>query len=207
MRDHLLLFLPVGIIGAISWTVWLVRKLMSWRYAPLVNDFRTTTSVIVPSFHEDPDILDQCLDSWLAQDPTEVVIVLDVADTEALHRLTARNDRRLHVMMFKHQGKRSALGVGIRAATSELIVLTDSDTFWTPGLLEAVQMPFADPRVGGVGTRQNVYERTSSIWRRVADWIINLRYLDYVPATARKVGWCACRAARRRTGGRPCCRC
>jgi cellulose synthase/poly-beta-1,6-N-acetylglucosamine synthase-like glycosyltransferase len=26
---------------------------------------------------------------------------------------------------------------------------------------------------------------TSSIWRRIADWIIDLRYLDYVPATAR----------------------
>lgn len=195
MRDELLrylehwqLLIPVGIIGAISWAVWLVRKLMSWRYRPLVNDFRTTTSVVVPSYHEDPDILERCLDSWLEQNPTEIVIVLDVADTEALARLTARGDRRIHVMMFKHHGKRSALGVGIRAATSELIVLTDSDTFWTPGLLDAVQMPFVDPKVGGVGTRQNVYERTSSLWRRVADWIIDLRYLDYVPATARKGG-------------------
>jgi hypothetical protein len=36
-----------------------------------------------------------------------------------------------------------------------------------------------------VGTRQNVYMPTSSIWRRIADWIIDLRYMDYVPATAR----------------------
>jgi hyaluronan synthase len=97
----------------------------------------------------------------------------------------ARRDRRIHVMMFKHEGKRSALGVGIRAAQYEIVVLCDSDTLWTPGLLDAVQMPFADPMVGGVGTRQNVYEYRTSIWRRVADWIIDSRYVDYVPATAR----------------------
>jgi hyaluronan synthase len=75
--------------------------------------------------------------------------------------------------------------VGIRAALGEILVLCDSDTRWQPGLLSFVQMPFVDPAVGAVGTRQNVYLPMSSIWRRVADWIIDLRYLDYVPATAR----------------------
>lgn len=186
--EHWQLFLPIGIIGAISWTVWLVRKAMSLRYEPLVNDFRTTTSVVVPSFREDPDVLERCLDTWLAQNPTEVVVVLDVQDVEARDRLMARHDRRIHVLVFAHEGKRSALGVGIRAARHEILVLTDSDTAWEPGLLDAVQMPFVDPAVGGVGTRQNVFDPHSSIWRRVADWIIDLRYLDYVPATARRGG-------------------
>ncbi|MGY1762685.1 glycosyltransferase [Geodermatophilus sp. SYSU D00779] len=183
-RDwHLLL--PIGVVGALSWSIWLIRKLLSARYRPTVNDFRTTTSVVVPSFREDPDVLERCLDTWLAQDPTEVIVVLDVEDTEAFARLTARDDPRLTVISFAHEGKRSALGVGIRAATGEVLVLCDSDTSWQPGLLEAVQMPFADPVVGAVSTRQNVYLPTSSIWRRVADWIIDLRYLDYVPATSR----------------------
>ncbi|MFL6096929.1 MAG: glycosyltransferase [Blastococcus sp.] len=64
-------------------------------------------------------------------------------------------------------------------------MLCDSDTSWQPALLSAVQMPFADPAVGAVSTRQNVHMPTSSVWRRIADWIIDLRYLDYVPATAR----------------------
>jgi cellulose synthase/poly-beta-1,6-N-acetylglucosamine synthase-like glycosyltransferase len=186
--EHWQLFLPVGIIGGISWSVWLIRKVMSAGYRPLVNDFRTTTSVVVPSFREDPDVLLRCLDTWLAQGPTEVIIVLDVEDLEARDRLMARQDRRIHVMMFAHEGKRSALGVGIRAARYEVLVLTDSDTAWEPGLLDAVQMPFANPKVGAVGTRQNVFEPRSSVWRRVADWIIDLRYMDYVPATARRGG-------------------
>ena len=183
-RDwHLLL--PIGVVGALSWSIWLIRKVLSARYRPTVNDFRTTTSVVVPSFREDPDVLERCLASWLSQGPTEVIVVLDVEDAEAFSRLTARDDPRLTVISFPHEGKRSALGVGIRAARFEVLVLCDSDTHWQPGLLDAVQMPFADPAVGAVGTRQNVYLPTSSIWRRIADWIIDLRYLDYVPATSR----------------------
>ena len=179
------LLLPVGVVGALSWSIWLIRKVLSARYRPVVNDFRTTTSVVVPSFREDPEVLERCLNTWLAQSPTEVIVVLDVGDEEAFARLTARSNPQLKVMSFAHQGKRSALGVGIRSATSEILVLCDSDTHWRPGLLRAVQMPFVDPTVGAVGTRQNVYLPYSSIWRRVADWIIDLRYQDYVPATAR----------------------
>jgi cellulose synthase/poly-beta-1,6-N-acetylglucosamine synthase-like glycosyltransferase len=182
---HWRLLLPIGIVGGLSWGVWGVRKLLSALYRPTVNDFRTTTSVVVPSFREDPDVLELALDTWLGQDPDQVIVVLDLADTEAQRRLLARNDPRLRVIMFKHAGKRSALGVGIRAARGEILVLTDSDTRWTDGLLASVQMPFADPEVGGVSTRQSVYQADTSVWRRVAEWIINNRYLDYVPATGR----------------------
>jgi N-acetylglucosaminyltransferase len=139
----------------------------------------------VPSFHEDPDILMECLESWRSQDPDEIIIVLDVEDLVAYDRITALGDARLRPILFDHVGKRSALGAGIRQAKHEVLVLTDSDTFWQPGLLRRVQMPFIDPLVGGVGTQQNVYQRNSSLWRRIADWLVNLRYYDYVPAMGR----------------------
>lgn len=188
ISDRWDMFIPVGIIGALSWGIWLTRKMMSLFYKPIINDYRTTTSLVVPSFREDPDVLLDCLETWLAQNPTEIIIVLDVEDTEARDRLIALNNPKIHVMMFAHEGKRSALGVGIRAARYEILVLTDSDTRWQPGLLAAVQMPFVDPAIGGVGTRQNVYSPYSSVWRRAADWIIDLRYLDYVPATSMRGG-------------------
>ncbi|MFZ4664626.1 MAG: glycosyltransferase [Caldilineaceae bacterium] len=122
--------------------------------------------------------------------------MVDLADTEVLARLQAYEaDPRVRVIPFKHQGKRSALGVGIRAARYEVLVLVDSDTAWEPGLLDAVQMPFVDPRVGGVGTRQNATQRGSSVWRIMADWIINVRYLDYVPVES-LFGGVACLSGR-----------
>lgn len=187
--------MPLGIAGVFVWALWLYRAVLSRFAKPVVNDYRTSVSVVVPAYREDASILLDCLETWLAQDPAEVIIVPDVEDTEVLQRLAQVQDRRVRVLAFEHRGKRSALGVGIRAATSELVVLVDSDTRWEPGLLAAVQMPFVDPAVGGVGTQQNVYQRRTSVWRRIADWLVNLRYYDYVPAMGR-AGAVACLSGR-----------
>jgi cellulose synthase/poly-beta-1,6-N-acetylglucosamine synthase-like glycosyltransferase len=187
----------MGLMGLLSWTVWLVRRLLSVRYQPVVNHYRTTTSVVVPAYREDPDVLERCLRSWYRERPDEIIIVPDVEDAEVIERLErfALADPRIRVLPFQHRGKRSALGVGIRAARHDVVVLADSDTAWQPGLLAAVQMPFVDPMVGGVGTRQSVYLRDSSIWRRVADWLVSVRYLDYLPAQSR-AGGVACLSGR-----------
>jgi cellulose synthase/poly-beta-1,6-N-acetylglucosamine synthase-like glycosyltransferase len=178
-------YFPLAVAGTIVWALWLYRVILSRRARAIESDFRTSTSVVVPSFHEDPDILMRCLESWRSQNPTEIIIVLDVADLDSYERIVRLGDPRVRPILFHHAGKRSALGVGIREASSELLVLTDSDTSWTDGLLENVQKPFVDPEVGGVSTRQNVYQRSSSVWRRIADWLVNLRYNDYVPAMGR----------------------
>jgi hyaluronan synthase len=189
------LLLPIGIVGVLSWTVWIIRVSLSRRYRPTPLGWTSTTSVVVPSYHEDPEILDRCLTSWLAEKPNEVIVVPDLADQESIARMRARNDPRLRVIPFAHEGKRSALGVGIRAARGEILILADSDTQWLPGLVAAVQAPFADRKVGGVGTRQNAYQPMSSVWRRVADWMLDIRYLDYVPAQGR-AGAVACLSGR-----------
>ena len=139
---------------------------------------------MVPSYHEDPDILLKCLETWRSEQPDEIIVVLDVADVEAYDRIVALGDDRIRPILFHHAGKRSALGVGIREARCELVCLVDSDTFWMPGL-RAVQMPFEDSQVEAVSTQQNVYQRHTSVWRRIADWMVNLRYLDYVPVMGR----------------------
>jgi N-acetylglucosaminyltransferase len=178
-------YFPIAIAGLVVWSLWLYRFILSHRAGAIETDFRTSTSVIVPSYHEDPDILMNCLESWRSQEPTEIIVVLDVDDLEAYARIMALEDERVIPILFHHVGKRSALGAGIRRATSEILVLTDSDTWWRRGLLAAVQMPFADPLVGGVGTHQNVFQARTSVWRRIADWMVDLRYYDYVPAMGR----------------------
>jgi cellulose synthase/poly-beta-1,6-N-acetylglucosamine synthase-like glycosyltransferase len=188
---------PLGFVGLISWSVWLLRFTLSRVYRPVLAGFTATTSVVVPSYREDPDILDRCLSTWLAENPTEVIVVPDIEDVGVIERLRRRSqdDPRVIVVPFRHHGKRSALGVGIRQASSEILVLADSDTMWEPGLLAAVLAPFKDSKVGGVGTRQNAYLPKTSAWRRVADWMIDVRYLDYVRAQSR-AGAVACLSGR-----------
>jgi len=186
--EHFLEIVLFGVFGIISWGLWLTRKFLSAITRPVSNSFRTTTTVVVPSFHEDPDVLLRCLKTWLRQGPSLIIIVLDVADTVAEERINALGNDDVVVIMFKHRGKRSALAEGIRAADTELVILVDSDTGWVDGMHNAIQMPFVDPAVGAVSTRQNVYLPMSNIWRRVADWIIDVRYSDYVPAMGRYGG-------------------
>jgi cellulose synthase/poly-beta-1,6-N-acetylglucosamine synthase-like glycosyltransferase len=189
--------LPIGVVGIISWSVWLTRFSLSRIYRPVPDGYTATTSVVIPAFREDPDILDRCLTSWLAERPTEIIVVPDLEDAEVIRRLRARAaaEPGLVVYPFAHTGKRSALGAGIRQARCDILVLADSDTQWQPGLLRAVLAPFGDPKVGGVGTRQNAYLPETSVWRRVADWMIDVRYLDYVRAQAR-FGAVACLSGR-----------
>jgi hyaluronan synthase len=174
---------PFGIAGLLSWSIWLIRRALSHRATSVVNDFTTTTAVVVPVYREDAAILAECLATWVAEEPDELILVVDTEDEACLTMLgDADLPWFVRVLPFVHHGKRSALGVGIRAARSEVVVLCDSDTAWTPGLLAQIQMPFADPEVGGVGTRQTVAARTTSLWRRVASWQLSLRALDYLPA-------------------------
>ena len=187
---------PLGLIGLLSWSVWFIRRFLSrHRYQPVVNDFRTTTSVVVPVYREDPHVLERCLRTWLAEDPTEVILVVDDLDDALLDHLNNLKFDRVTILPWRHTGKRGALGAGVRIATGDLVVFADSDTEWRPGLLAAMQMPFVDPEIGGVGSRQHVYLPQTNIWRRVAYWMLNTRYLDYVPAMSRR-GGVACLSGR-----------
>ncbi len=188
LTQHALWMLPFGVLGLISWSFWILRKVLAMMTRPVVNDYRTTVTVVVPSYHEDPDVLVRCLHTWHRQGPSRIIIVLDVADLEAKARIDALALRGVEAVLFHHHGKRSALGHGMRMVDTELVIFVDSDTAWEEGMLDAIQMPFIDPAVGAVSTRQNVYRPRSSVWRRVADWIIDLRYYDYVPAMARYGG-------------------
>jgi hypothetical protein len=60
---------PLGFVGLISWSVWLLRFTLSRVYRPVPPGFSASVSV-VPSYREDPVILERCLSSWPAEDPT-----------------------------------------------------------------------------------------------------------------------------------------
>ncbi len=187
---------PLGVIGILSWSVWFIRRYLSrHRYRPVENDFRTTTSIVVPVYREDPDVLERCLRTWLREDPDEVILVVDDRDDALLGHLRRLDLPRVRILEWRHTGKRGALGAGVREATGEVVVFADSDTEWRPGMLASLQMPFVDPQVGGVGSRQHVYLPQTNLWRRVAYWMLNTRYLDYVPAMSRR-GGVACLSGR-----------
>jgi len=180
-------WIPLSFIGIVSWATWIIRQAIGSRYEPAVNDHRESTSLVVPVFREDPDVLAHTLGTWLANDPGEVILVIDHTEHHVIELAErwAANDPRIRTIVVVPPGKRHALVVGIREARNDVVVLTDSDTVWTDGFLDNLMMGFADPLVGGVGCRQNVFQPGGWIWRRVADWMLDVRFFHFIPATAR----------------------
>jgi hyaluronan synthase len=180
------LLIPIGALGVFRWMMWLAKRIPALFYRPIQNDFDTTATIVTPVYMEDPDLFRRALDSWIANRPDRIIAVVDVTDTACLE--IARAYREVEVIPIDIPGKRAALAAGVAATTTEIVVLVDSDVIWEPDVLAKLKMPFADPAIGGVGTRQHMYPTdgaTPTVWERIADIYLDIRYSDEVPATTR----------------------
>jgi hyaluronan synthase len=174
--SDLLVYVPLGILGLVRWLSWLIRRFPAALYRPVVNEHREPLTVVTPVYQEDPVVFGRALDSWLRNEPAEVICVVDITDVGSAAIARARG---VTVITTPVPGKRDALRRGWEAAGTPLVALADSDTIWAPDLVSTVCMPFADPAVGGVGTRQNVVD-TSSVWQRLNDMYLDYRYFDEI---------------------------
>jgi hyaluronan synthase len=167
---------------AYVWTLWAVKFFAARRYRPSADLVgRLRTSVIVPVFNETEAVFRQALASVSANQPTEVIAVVDGANPDVAAVAYDYCDR---VLRIPKSGKRAAIAAGLAATdpSTDIVVVLDSDTIWDRGALGEMLRPFADPRVGGVTPRQAIFDRDSNAVRRFADWLEDLRYHLTVPA-------------------------
>ena len=169
-----LLYIPIGIVGLIRWSGWLIRRIPAAFYRPIVNHHREPLSVVVPVYDEDPVIFAHAIESWLANGVDDIVLVIDVTDQRS-QEVASRYPVR--VLVTDVPGKRDALRKGWEACSTPLVALVDSDTIWASDVAAKVCMPFASRRIGGVATRQNVYNPRGFL-QRVSDMYLDYRYFD-----------------------------
>jgi hyaluronan synthase len=169
-----LYFLPLGVLGLVRWTSWLVRRIPASLYRPVRNNHREPISVVVPVYQEDPEIFALAIESWLHNGVDEVILVIDESDL-VCQEIATRYP--VTVIVTDVPGKRDALRRGWEAASTPLVALVDSDVIWADDVAAQVCMPFADPAVGGVSTRQNVYNPQGFL-QRVNDMYLDYRYFD-----------------------------
>jgi cellulose synthase/poly-beta-1,6-N-acetylglucosamine synthase-like glycosyltransferase len=177
---------PIGILGIWRWLMWLAKRIPAMFYRPIENDFDCTATIITPVYNEDPVLFRRAIESWIANNPDLIIAVVDVTDTRCM--AIAGEYREVRVIPIDIPGKRPALAAGVDAATTDLVVLVDSDVIWEPNVLAKLKMPFVDPAIGGVGTRQHMHPtdgQTPTLWERIADIYLDIRYADEVPATTR----------------------
>ena len=164
------------------WLLWLTKSLAARRYRPWRRPASAlTTTVIVPVYNEPEAIFRRALASVLANDPTEIIVVVDGGDPDVAGVARDYADR---VLRIPKSGKREAIATGLSASngTSDVVVVLDSDTVWEPDALAEMLKPFVDPRVGGVTPRQAIFDAEGNPVRRFANWLEDLRYHLTVPA-------------------------
>src|SRR5437879_10184143 len=87
---EILPFIPLGIIGSMTWSLWAVRRFYGTTYKPFQGGFTATTSVVVPVYMEDPEVLLQAIESYLENKVGEVILVVDYKDTLDIENILKR---------------------------------------------------------------------------------------------------------------------
>jgi hyaluronan synthase len=178
------LFIPIGTLGVIRWFFWLAKVIPALFYRPFRNDFNCSATVITPVYNEEPRLFRQAIESWLRNKPERIIAVIDTTDVNC--QQIAKEYPQVEMIVTDVPGKRDALVRGIRAANTDIVALVDSDVIWEPDVLAKLKMPFADPKIGGVGTRQHMTPsngKSATLWERMSDILLDLRYTAETPAT------------------------
>lgn len=174
----------IGAIGAWRWSMWLAKIIPALFYRPIENNSDCTATVVATVFDENPVLFRCALESWIANAPDRIIAVIDVTDNACL--AVAREYPEVEVIVDHAPGKRPKLVAGVAAAETDIVVLVDSDVLWEFNVLRLLKMPFADSSIGGVSARAHMIPARAgrpTIWERLADIYLDLRYTAEVPAT------------------------
>ena len=147
---------------------------------PVDPDYTPSVTVVIPCFNEETWIREtilRCVDQDYPVDKLEFIIVDDgstdnsvevikktVEDMCAEGEQYAIKERVRLFFQNYNQGKREAMGIGIRNARTELIVFVDSDSFLHPNAIRTLVQPMKDPKMGGVAGRTDVANAYTN-WR------------------------------------------
>ena len=143
-----------------------------YRPTPVDPDYTPSVTIVIPCFNEETWIREtivRCADQDYPTDKLELIIVDDGSTDNSVEviKQTVRDmcaegsqyniENRVRVFFQNYnQGKREAMGIGIRNARTELIVFVDSDSFLYPNSIRTLVQPMKDPKMGGVAGRTDV---------------------------------------------------
>ena len=172
---------PFALLMAVIWSMWVIRVFLARRYRPWLRGWETSVSVLIPVAGEEPDLFREVLSRIIAQEPDEVLVVINGPQDRGLAEVCAATPGVLWTWT-PQAGKRNALRMAIEQASCDIAVIVDSDTLWTAGTLRELVKPFRDPEIGGVSTRQRILQPQRSVLTRWADWLEAVRGEYSMPA-------------------------
>ena len=139
----------------------------SWRLR-LESTFQPKITVFIPVHNEENSIeskLENVKGAVYPRNKIEVLVVDDASEDGTLagvkRFMENSPDFNLRVVRRNsHVGKSAALNKALDFCTSEVVIVSDADTFWSPDTLQKALSYLSDPSVGavtGIGVNRNTF--------------------------------------------------
>ena len=135
-------------------------------YAPL--DYDPLISIIIPTYNEQPDYLEKCIESIINADGNKEIYIIDAGSKDKTTKKILKDLKvkypELIIHSFKeNSGKRKAHEYAFKKAKGEFLVTIDSDTIVNKDAFTNLIRPFSDKKVGAITGNIKVYNRNDNI--------------------------------------------
>ncbi|CAM1504490.1 Fc.00g020810.m01.CDS01 [Cosmosporella sp. VM-42] len=169
----------------IFWALWIhryfrliVHCVSHWTYKskPIPENPKFTNkdvTVIVPTIHNAFDELRPSLQSILACQPAELILVTTHDKRKALERLAdSLAHPKVRVLSTPIANKRLQVCEALPKVATGITIMADDDVTWPSTLMQWILAPFEDDKIGGVGTNQRVRRERTGSWSTLAwNWL------------------------------------
>jgi cellulose synthase/poly-beta-1,6-N-acetylglucosamine synthase-like glycosyltransferase len=141
-----------------------------------------SVSIIIPAYNEEKVIekkIENSLSIDYPPDKFEIIIVSDASDdrTDEIVSKYACSKIKL-VRQKKRRGKLSALNLGAKEATGDILVFTDANSMLDKEAISNIVMPYSDPKVGGVAGEQVIIDEGGSAKGEGIYWRMEAKLKD-----------------------------
>ena len=121
------------------------------------NAATPSASVIVAAYNE-ADAIGERIENLLSldypQDRLQIVVASDGSTDGTVEIAKTFEDRGVLVLNLPRQGKIPAVNTAMQHVTGDIVVMTDANSHFPAGTVQALIRPFADETVGGVAGNQ-----------------------------------------------------
>ncbi|RSM07733.1 hypothetical protein CEP52_005047 [Fusarium oligoseptatum] len=156
----------------------LVHCVSHWSYKskPIPNKPTFTNkdvTVVIPTIHNAFEELRPSLQSILACEPAELIMVTTHDKRKDLQRLAdSLNYPKVRVFDTPIANKRLQVCEALPKVETPITIMADDDVTWPSTLMPWILAPFEDPQIGGVGTCQRVRREHDASWStRAWNWL------------------------------------
>ena len=149
--------------------IWRCSK-APWRLR-IEKDFQPKIAILVP-VHNEESIIESKLENikkvQYPKEKIEVIVADDASEDKTVEKVESfmKNNSDLKLKIVRqnpHVGKSVALNKALDFCTSEIIVVSDADTYWPSNILLKALPYLLDPKVGAI-TGRGINQNTSQSW-------------------------------------------